>query len=315
MAAGRRRSTAPVWPRDPSRMEASVATPGVRPLLSGWLAARALRARVARRVPVVGLCAAQGAGKSTACAAVQQDLAARGLRVAVLALDDFYLTRAERQDLARREHPLFATRGVPGTHDAGLLAATLDALRVAPDGGTVAWPRFDKAADDRSPTHHHWRGRPDLVLLEGWCVGLPPEPASRLAAPVNDLERDEDADGRWRAAVNAALGADYARAWSRLDARVALLAPDWSVVAQWRGEQERGIADRTGPGRLHDGAALRRFLAHYERLTRWSFEIMPGEVDLAAWLDMDRRMLRWRAREPGAPVPPTSSTGARDAPP
>lgn len=313
MAAGRRRSTAPAWPRDPVPMEGIVATPGVRPLLAGWLAARALRARADGLLPVVGLCAAQGAGKSTACAGAQADLAQRGLRVAVLSLDDFYLTHAERQRLAREVHPLLATRGVPGTHDAALLAATLDALRVAREGITVAWPRFDKATDDRAPESNRWQGRPDLVLLEGWCVGLPPEPQARLGAPLNALERDEDPDGRWRAAANAALAADYARAWQRLDARIALLAPDWAIVARWRAEQERGIADRHGPGRLRDEAALQRFLAHYERLTRWSFEAMPMRANLVAWLDPARRVVRWRSQAMPAVAVQSTTQGATDA--
>ncbi|NOU04542.1 MAG: adenylyl-sulfate kinase, partial [Novosphingobium sp.] len=60
---------------------------------------------------VLGICGAQGSGKSTLAAALAQRLAAQGLRAATLSLDDLYLTRAERQALARDVHPLFATRG------------------------------------------------------------------------------------------------------------------------------------------------------------------------------------------------------------
>ena len=34
-----------------------------------------------------------------------------GVVTTVLSLDDFYLTKAERESLAQRLHPLFATRG------------------------------------------------------------------------------------------------------------------------------------------------------------------------------------------------------------
>jgi D-glycerate 3-kinase len=52
-----------------------------------------------------------------------------GVSAVVLSLDDFYLTKAARAALAESIHPLFATRGVPGTHDLTLLNETINALR------------------------------------------------------------------------------------------------------------------------------------------------------------------------------------------
>ncbi len=79
-----------------------------------WLAARG------PGLTVIGIAGAQGSGKSTLVRDLAERLAGDGLRVATLSLDDLYLTRAVRQDLAARVHPLFATRGVPGTHDVAL---------------------------------------------------------------------------------------------------------------------------------------------------------------------------------------------------
>ena len=74
----------------------------------------------------MGLSGCQGSGKSTlvkAIAHVLEDV--HHVNAVVLSLDDFYLTKAERELLARTVHPLFATRGVPGTHDLDLLRQTL----------------------------------------------------------------------------------------------------------------------------------------------------------------------------------------------
>ncbi len=91
-------------------------------------------------------------------------------------------------------HPLLATRGVPGTHDIDLLQKTLDALRKAATRHPARVPRFDKGLDTRlAPSR--WRPvarMPELVILEGWCIGVPPQGAAALARPVNRLERDED---------------------------------------------------------------------------------------------------------------------------
>jgi len=118
-------------------------------LVCAPLAARAQRRRIDRkRTAVVGLCGAQGSGKSTIARYAARLLEGRGLRAVALSLDDFYLTRDARQRLAKEVHPLLATRGPPGTHDAGMAGAAIDQLR---SKGKVTLPRFDKATDNRTP--------------------------------------------------------------------------------------------------------------------------------------------------------------------
>jgi len=90
---------------------------------------------------------AQGTGKSTLTEFLKHLIEAEsGLSVAGISLDDYYLTREERTQLAKDIHPLFATRGVPGTHDLSLMTNTISALR---EKKTCIIPRFDKAIDDR----------------------------------------------------------------------------------------------------------------------------------------------------------------------
>ncbi|MDQ1135183.1 uridine kinase [Pseudoxanthomonas winnipegensis] len=166
-------------------------------------------------VPVWGLSALQGTGKSTLAAQLAQAAQREGLRSAVLSLDDFYLTRAARQALARQVHPLLVTRGPPGTHDLPLALHTLQALR---EGRPVALPRFDKLADDRAAesTWPRLDGPVDLVIFDGWCLGTPAQAQAALVAPINALERDEDRDATWRSHCNAALARDYPALWRDL---------------------------------------------------------------------------------------------------
>ena len=167
--------------------------------------ARAATAR--RQGPVIiGLCGAQGSGKSTLAEAMRRALVASGVTTAILSLDDLYLTRAERLALAPDVHPLFATRGVPGTHDIALGQAIFAALD---RGEPVRLPRFDKALDDRAAESVWPSVEPplDVLLFEGWCVGARPEEAAMLATPINALEAEEDDDGIWRRAANDALAA------------------------------------------------------------------------------------------------------------
>ena len=255
---------------------------------TGW--APLLARRVARWARehgpglVVGVSGPQGCGKTTACAEAAATLQAHGLRTAVLALDDLYLPRSERERLACEIHPLLRTRGPPGTHDAALGGQLLDTLR---QPGTVRLPRFSKAADDRAAVGVAFEGPADVVLFEGWCVGVRPQGPERLASGVNALEREEDADGRWRAHVDGQLAGPYAALWNRLNRLVVLLAPDWPTIGAWRAEAEADLRARTGGGMT--SAELARFMAHYERLTRWAAEDLPARADLVVRLGHRRR--------------------------
>ncbi|MEN9718488.1 MAG: hypothetical protein RIQ99_1366 [Pseudomonadota bacterium] len=240
---------------------------------------------------VLGICGAQGSGKSTLVAGLAERLTSMGVAVAALSLDDLYLTRMERQRLARAVHPLLATRGAPGTHDIALGLATLDALS---RGEATAMPRFDKAADDRAP-RQLWPQAPanlQVLLVEGWCLGARPQPAAALVEPVNALERDHDPAASWRTYANAALGTAYQQLFARLDRLVLLAAPDWAVVAQWREQQEAELRGRGGDGAgVMTAAQVTRFIQHYERLTRHILTEMPGRADLTVQLDWQRRAL------------------------
>jgi D-glycerate 3-kinase len=251
----------------------------------------ALTRRAGQGLPfVLGLCGAQGSGKTTMARAIVAALTAEGVAAAALSLDDLYLTRAEREQLARDVHPLLATRGVPGTHDVGLGLTVFDALA---RGEAASLPRFDKARDDRAP-RSAWPLAPagcTVLVFEGWCVGAGPQADAALADPVNALERNEDADGRWRAYANGCLGGEYQRLFARIDALALLAAPAFEVVARWRGEQEAELAAAEPGIRTMDEAGIARFVSFYERITRYILAEMPARADLTARLDPARRVL------------------------
>ncbi|MDH3992585.1 MAG: hypothetical protein OEV47_06720, partial [Gammaproteobacteria bacterium] len=221
--------------------------------------ALALHQKGAGRSVLVAVNGCQGSGKTTLCDYLRAVLEAEyGVQVVSLSLDDFYLTREERQRLAAEVHPLLATRGVPGTHDLGLLNRTLDGLLAPPGSAPVDVPRFDKAVDDRRPPGSWETVIPpvQLVLLEGWCMGARPQPAAQLAEAVNELERGEDPDGRWRAYVNEALQREFLPLYQRVDQWVMLKAPSFACVHRWRLEQEQKLAATvadSGPGSGNDG--------------------------------------------------------------
>ena len=236
------------------------------------------------RTVVLGLNGAQGTGKSTLARLLQRLLERiHGVRAAILSLDDIYLSGADRLQRANTIHPLLATRGVPGTHDVDLGIRVLRCLR---EGRPIALPRFDKAKDERRPAAQWppWEGRCDVVIFEGWCVGARPQRADELEAPVNGLERLEDPTGDWRWYVNRELGGHYQAVFAELDLLVMLRPPDFDRVYAWREEQEARLRAAGGGPEVMTPSAVRRFVMHFERLTRFMWEEMPGRADAIVYL-------------------------------
>ncbi len=251
--------------------------------LAAWIAARAAE----QGGPlVVGISGSQGSGKSTLCRMLEALLAGEhGLNAATLSLDDLYLTRRERAELARTVHPLFATRGVPGTHDVALGLAVLAGVRER--RSRLVLPRFDKARDDRA-SEAEWQilaAPVDVLLFEGWCMSARPQPEADLIAPINRLEAEEDAAGIWRAHVNAALAGPYRALFDAPDVTVMLQAPGFETVLGWRRLQEEKLRARTGGGMTD--AQLSRFVMHYERLTRYLLADLPARADAVIPLAAD----------------------------
>lgn len=253
------------------------------------IAERIARAAMGAARLVVGVTGAQGSGKSACAGALALLLGDRGLKAAVLSIDDFYLTKAERRRLASHVHPLLATRGVPGTHDVALGIELIERLCHA---GSVAIPRFDKGVDDRKPCAE-WdeiEGPVDVVLLEGWCVGARPQPMAALAEPINEFERRCDPDGAWRRYAADALAGPYQDLFDRIGFQALLRAPNSEIVLGWRLEQERKLRRRF-PGRGQSDAQIRIFIQHYERLTRWIDADMPKRADVVIKLSQARAPL------------------------
>jgi len=260
---------------------------------------QACRGRVSRPV-IVGINGSQGSGKSTLAGLLVHVLGqACNIHALALSIDDFYLTRAEREALARKVHPLLATRGVPGTHDINLALQTLARLREW--SGPVAIPRFDKARDDRYP-EAHWDvvNRPvGIIILEGWCLGSDAQPERELTTPVNSLESDEDPQGNWRNHVNRQLQQGYPELFSQVDAWIMLKAPSFGCVFDWRLEQEQKLCrtlELQGRDPLAAGVMSRadvaRFIQYFQRITEHTLSSLPDKVHFLFELDENREIIR-----------------------
>ena len=231
---------------------------------------------------IIGLSGAQGSGKTSLARALQQLWQNAGLGTAIVSLDDYYLSVTARQARADTWHPLFAERGVPGTHDSRALYQHLAEFR---RGEQLSLCRYDKGLDQPAePVRCSAKTR--LLILEGWCVGVEAQSDADLATPVNRMEQQQDAAGQWRTKVNQLLLSDYQPIWALLDQLIWLNAPDWQAVCRWRAWQELPL-QQLGQGKT--AAELDHFMHYFQRLTLASWQQLPDKADFILQLDQEHR--------------------------
>ena len=248
------------------------------------------------KTQVIGINGAQGAGKTTFSALLKVVLENQfDMRVVNFSIDDFYLSRSVRQKLAEDVHPLLITRGVPGTHDAMFCQNVLDSLCNAEQDTKTIIPRFNKALDEpfEKSAWQTFVGRPNVILFDGWFVGAVEQKETELISPINDLERDEDGYCVWRRYVNNQLRENYRPLFDKIDLLVMLKIPSFEKVYEWRLLQEKKLRLKNEDGknlRIMTDEELRRFISHYERLTKHILKEMPDRVDMLFDVGNDHRV-------------------------
>jgi D-glycerate 3-kinase len=243
---------------------------------------------------VQGILGGQGTGKSTLARLLHGILAADGLRVACLSIDDLYKTWGDRQQLQRVD-PRLRWRGPPGTHDVELGIQTLQALRQGKSPVTL--PRFDKSlhqgqGDRISP---ELISGADIVLFEGWLVGLRPiDPAAFDDAPPPIAT---EADRAFARDCNTRL-ADYLPLWNLLDGLIVLRPQDYRLSQQWRKQAEHRMTATGRPG-MSD-AEIEQFVEYFWRSLHPALFYPPllrdsEQVDWVVEVMADRRVGRvWK---------------------
>jgi D-glycerate 3-kinase len=181
---------------------------------------------------VQGVVGGQGTGKTTLCRILVALLGSLGYRALAVSLDDFYKTYAARQADRR-----FIWRGPPGTHDLDLAIAALDQLR---SGQSAAIPHFDKSAHQGMGDRTGWitTQSADIVLFEGWFVGVRPVPETAFDQPPDPI--NTEADRQFALTVNQELNA-YLPLWERLDRLILLQPQDYHWSKPWRAQAETAL--------------------------------------------------------------------------
>lgn len=246
---------------------------------------------------IFGINGCQGSGKTTLASFICEYISSElDIQAIALSMDDFYLTRSQRQNLAQRVHRLLLVRGVPGTHDVELALSTINSLI---KGDDTLIPRFDKSEDDRVIKSKLTKtsGSVKLIIIEGWCFGARPQTETQLQEPINDLEKKFDANGTYRKYVNSCLSDKYQQLFEVVDYLLMLKAPSFKSVYKWRLEQEHKLRERfhTESNKTEDSHVMTDtevwdFIQYFQRITEECLVEMPARANFLYELDDSRNI-------------------------
>ena len=245
-----------------------------------------------KKTRVIGLSGGQGSGKST-ISKILKIILKEGykLNTVIFSIDDFYKTLKQRNIMSKKINSLFLTRGVPGTHDTKMLYECLKKLKKN-KFNKIILPKFDKSLDDRC-SKSKWvkvKKKPNIVIFEGWCVGIDHQKNKDLIIPINKLEKEKDKNRNWRIKVNKELKYNYQKIFNLIDKLIFLRVPNFKYVLKWRLLQEKKLRINFKGKKTMNDTQVRNFIMFYERITKHMIKILPKKADTLINLDTQHRL-------------------------
>ena len=221
---------------------------------------------------IQGILGGQGTGKTTLAVVLKLILAQLGYRTLSLSIDDLYKTYQERQRL-REKDPRLIWRGPPGTHDVELGVQVLDELRSHNSSDSILVPRFDKSAWEGAGDRTDFEPvqNADIVLFEGWFVGVRPV-AATVFAGATPAPIETESDRAFARDMNERLKA-YLPLWERLDRLIVLYPIDYRLSLQWRRQAEAEMI-ATGKSGMSD-SQINEFVKYFWKALHPELFITP----------------------------------------
>ena len=227
----------------------------------------------------------QGSGKSSLSKLIKLYLEKFYYKsVVIISMDDFYLSKRQRMQLSKNIHPLFLTRGAPGTHDLELLNKKI--LQIFDKKFPVYLPIFDKVTDTRKRTYRKVL-KGDVIIFEGWCAGAQPVNHSYLQKNFNNLEKYKDKNFIWRNSYNKYLN-EYQKIFSQFNYFIYFQFNQWSHVLDWKYKQELELRDKKKDLALKK--YLKEFIQYYEKVSKWMHLKVPKYCNILIKLNAHQKI-------------------------
>ena len=156
-------------------------------------------------------------------------------------------------------------------------------------------PKFDKSIDDRciKKKWYKIKSRPDVVILEGWCVGARAQKKSQIKRPINSLEKIKDHDLIWRKYVNTQLSTNYKNLFKELNEIIFLKASNFRLLQKWRVKQEKKLSLQSKNKKnlkIMSKTDIINFMHTYQRITQNMFKDAPNYASITMKLNSNHQI-------------------------
>ena len=241
----------------------------------------------------IGFAGSQGSGKTTITSILKIILKIFFKReIHVSSIDDFYKNFKDRKKMSRQIHPLFETRGVPGTHDINMIKNFF--IRIKKKKFKKFYlPKFDKSIDDRMEKKYWYniKKKPEIIILEGWCVGAKPQLESLIKKPINIVEKHEDNNSIWRNYANEKLKKEYKNLFGMIDHFIYMKIPNFDIVFKWRFLQEDKLKKKINSNKkTMSYKEIKRFIMFYERITLQMMKDLSKSASVTMFLKKNHQI-------------------------
>jgi len=183
---------------------------------------------------IIGISALPGTGKTTLGKWLEAISLKLNFKIAVISIDDFYLPSDEMK-LAIMNNPWNVSRGFPGSHSVNLMHEKLLNWKI---NGELNVPVFDKSLRYGLGDRSHWRvDNPDLLIIEGWFLGIEPLSIDINDLPIKSLQLNSH-ELLYRLKIQESLK-EYLDVWKLIDNIWHLKPIKFEYMNMWKSNQEK----------------------------------------------------------------------------
>ena len=183
---------------------------------------------------IIGISALPGTGKTTLGKWLEAISLKLNFKIAVISIDDFYLP-SDQMKLAIKNNPWNVSRGFPGSHSVKLMHEKLLSWKI---NSELNVPVFDKSLRNGLGDRSHWRSdNPDLLILEGWFLGIEPLSIDIDHQSIKSLMLSSQ-ESFYRLKIQKSLH-DYLDVWSLIDNIWHLKPLKFEYMNMWKSYQEK----------------------------------------------------------------------------
>ena len=190
---------------------------------------------------IIGISALPGTGKTTLGKWLEAISLKLDFKISVISIDDFYLPSDEMK-LAIKNNPWNVSRGFPGSHSVKLMYEKLLNWKI---NGDLDVPVFDKSLRNGLGDRSHWRlDNPDLLIIEGWFLGIEPLPVALNDQSINSQELSSN-EVSYRLNIQDNL-IQYLDVWNLIDNIWHFKPLKFEYMNMWKASQEKEMFLKRG---------------------------------------------------------------------